>query len=508
MAKAFRFGPFVLDMDCFELRRDSEIVPVEPLVLDLIAYLVEQAGAVLDYETLIQAVWKGRIVSENTISTAIKSARKALGDSGKTQKYIRTIRGRGVQFSAVVEVEPPAAAFPNSASRIAIQPAIYVRPIKVLGGHDLSPLCRLLQVRMRSFLNRIPLLRVASSFEQADLWTDPRDFRSKLGMTLVLDLCLQQSGDSLTADLTLTETLHGFDVWARQFRVPTGDGAAEALLHEVIRRLEPSLMQVMVEELKSVPGDPGAREKLLRAIGLLSLKGWRRSTFLEATGLIEAAIAQEPDLALSHAYLAMLKALGHRVGILRDSDAVVPEALASAERALELESQDSTVLGLVGCSLVDVGQVDRAVLILRKAIELEPQNGQAKTALGAALMTKGDFEAAVVSLSEGIACSPADSRCSVWGTALALGQLALGRLDDALEAAGHACMEDDRNYLPRLALAVIHLARGDGTAATAALQECVRAKPDLSLAEVSCIVGGKRGAVIWDLARPLLPLQR
>ncbi len=505
VAKVFRFDQFVVDMNSFELRCASAIVPVEPLVLDLIAFLVKQPGVVLDYTSLIATVWQGRIVSDNTISTAIKSARKALGDSGKSQKYIRTIRGRGIQFSAEVKPQTVSAAAAPVQVEIGMQPALYVRPFVALGAVDLSGLSRIFWVRLRSALTRIPLLRVASPFEQADAWTDSREFRSRLGMTLVLDCSLQQSGDALLADVTLIETRQGIEIWARQFQVAAGDQAIESLLHDVMGRLEPRVMQFMLKELKSVQGEPGPRQNLLRAIGLLALKGWHRQTFLEATSLLETAIRQEPHAALAHAYLAMLKGLGHRVGILRDRDTVVPEAIAAAERALELESQDSTILGLVGCSLVDVGQVERAMLILKKAIEVDPQNGQAKTALGTALMMKKDYAGAVALLAEGIAGSPADSRRSVWGTALALGLLAQGKPAAAQAAAAAACMEDDRNYLPRLALAAVYLAQGNAAATSDALRECLRTKPDLSQQEVACIVGSRMAAAIWDM---LLTLRR
>jgi tetratricopeptide (TPR) repeat protein len=188
---------------------------------------------------------------------------------------------------------------------------------------------------------------------------------------------------------------------------------------------------------------------------------------------------------------------------LRGDDTIVPSVLAAVDRALELENQDSTILGLVGCALADVGQVDRALPILKKAIEANPQNGHAKTALGSAFLMKRDYASAVRYLSEGLDCSPADSRRSVWGAALALAQLALGEVDDALEAAENACKEDDRLYLPRLALAAVHLVRGEQASAAAAVRECMRTKPDLSREEVTCVVGDRLGAGVWAIAQAL-----
>jgi DNA-binding winged helix-turn-helix (wHTH) protein/Tfp pilus assembly protein PilF len=504
MAKVFRFDDYVVDVDAFELRRGPVVVPVEPLVFDLILQLVRQPGVVLTRVALMDSVWGGRIVSESTVSTAVKSARRALGDTGREQKYIRTLRGRGIQFSVPVETDETAEVGSTPPiPDVAMQPAVYVRPFETLGDADLDHLARALRVRTGSILMRIPLLRIASSFPQADTVADPRELRARFGITHVLEVRLQRPGTLLTADAALTETRTGLQIWARRCEVPTGAGEQEILLHKMIGRIEPRLMQAMVDELGSSRGGDSSRANLLQAITLLALKGWHRTTFVEATGMIEKAIEQEPDFALSHAYLALLKALGHRVGLLRDDDTIVPTAIAAAEKALQLESQDSMILGLAGCALADAGQVERALPILKKAIEIDPQNGQAKTALGAALMMKLDYTAAVGFLTEGIDCSPADSRLSVWRSALALGRLALGESDGALEAAQDACMEDDRIYLPRLALAAVHLVRKDRDNAEAAVRECLRTKPDLNQAEVKCFVGENLGAGVWAIVEGL-----
>ncbi len=513
MPKLFRFDDFVLDRVAFELRRDSVLVPVEPLVFDLLVLLLEQPGVVASRDALIEQVWKGRIVSDTTISTAIKSARKALGDTGRDQKYIRTVRGRGIQWVAPVEAETEVmAALEHPPVDLGAQPVLYVRCVEAMGDLALRPLAHALHVRASSILARIPLLQIASAFEQADQLTDPRELRARFAITHVLDLRLQRAGNSLMADAALIETRTGLQIWAQQFETVNGPGDQEILLHKMIRRAEPRLMQAMVADMQLLGGGGGgdgdggaeARACLLKAIGLLTLHGWSRTTFVDATVLIERSVALEPEFALSYAYLALVKALGHRVGLLRDDDQVIPAAIAAAEKALDLESQDSTVLGLVGCALADVGQVERALPILHKSIEAGPQNGHAKTALGAALMMKRDYKAAAGLLAEGMACSPADSRLAIWGTALALAQLVQGELDSALESATKACGEDDQLYLPRLALASVHLVRKEQAPALAAVQESLRTKPDLNQQEITCVLGERLGGGVWAMAKAIL----
>ena len=99
----YRFDQFELDTKRFSLRAAGGDIHVEPLVFDLLRLFVENAGQVLSREAIIERVWEGRFVSDATVSSCVKAVRKALGDSGENQNYMRTIRGRGFQFTASVE---------------------------------------------------------------------------------------------------------------------------------------------------------------------------------------------------------------------------------------------------------------------------------------------------------------------------------------------------------------------------------------------------------------------
>src|SRR5579871_2525621 len=98
----YQFGEFELATDTYELRRNAIALHVEPLVFDLILFLLRSPGRVVSREEIVDGVWKGRVVSESTIDGCIKSARRILGDSGDNQSYIRTVRGRGFEFAAQV----------------------------------------------------------------------------------------------------------------------------------------------------------------------------------------------------------------------------------------------------------------------------------------------------------------------------------------------------------------------------------------------------------------------
>lgn len=115
----YRFGPFELDVEKHELRQDGEQVSLEPQVFRLLVHLVTEHARVVTKDELIEVIWDGRFVSDSAVSSRIKSARQALGDSGKTQDYIKTIHGQGFRFVAAVEGiedEPPPVTAPKTSA--------------------------------------------------------------------------------------------------------------------------------------------------------------------------------------------------------------------------------------------------------------------------------------------------------------------------------------------------------------------------------------------------------
>ncbi len=94
----FIFSDHLLDTGRRELRRDSELLDVEPQVLDLLIHLVQNRDRVVSKDELIDSVWGGRIVSDSTLSSRIYAARKAVADSGQEQKMILTVARKGVRF--------------------------------------------------------------------------------------------------------------------------------------------------------------------------------------------------------------------------------------------------------------------------------------------------------------------------------------------------------------------------------------------------------------------------
>ncbi len=109
--QVWRFDDFALDTARYELRRGDEVIRVEPQVFDVMTHLVSNHDRFVTKEELFDTVWGGRFVGEAALTSRIKAARRALGDDGESQRYIRTVRGRGYQFVGTIDVDlvvPPA----------------------------------------------------------------------------------------------------------------------------------------------------------------------------------------------------------------------------------------------------------------------------------------------------------------------------------------------------------------------------------------------------------------
>ena len=108
VGRTVRFRDVTVDFDLFELRRGGVIVPTQPQVFDVLRYLIEHHDRVVSKEELLDNIWGDRFVSESTLTTRIKSARRVTGDDGTRQEVIQTVHGRGYRFvSSLLDRAPP-----------------------------------------------------------------------------------------------------------------------------------------------------------------------------------------------------------------------------------------------------------------------------------------------------------------------------------------------------------------------------------------------------------------
>jgi pimeloyl-ACP methyl ester carboxylesterase len=101
----YRFGDHTLDTATLQLLDGAAEVELEPQVFSVLAHLIAHRDRVVAKEELLDEVWGSRFVSESALTTRIKQVRRAVGDTGRDQRVVRTLHGRGYRFVADVDVD-------------------------------------------------------------------------------------------------------------------------------------------------------------------------------------------------------------------------------------------------------------------------------------------------------------------------------------------------------------------------------------------------------------------
>lgn len=110
----YSFHQHELDTELYELRHADQRRTLQPLVFDLLLYLIEHSHRVVTRQELLDELWRGRLVCDSTLTHTVMQVRKVIDDSGSTQRLIRTVHGRGYRFVAPIgkrhgDMTPPKA---------------------------------------------------------------------------------------------------------------------------------------------------------------------------------------------------------------------------------------------------------------------------------------------------------------------------------------------------------------------------------------------------------------
>jgi DNA-binding winged helix-turn-helix (wHTH) protein len=107
---AFLFGDWLVEPELSRLRKDEQEVRLELKVMDVLVHLARHGSRVVTRQQLIDAVWDGGFISDNTLTHAVAELRRALGDCSTDPSYIETIHRRGYRLIKPVtdlEGRPP-----------------------------------------------------------------------------------------------------------------------------------------------------------------------------------------------------------------------------------------------------------------------------------------------------------------------------------------------------------------------------------------------------------------
>lgn len=102
-----RFGPYEVDLQTGELRKDGVRLKLTGQPFQVLAILLERPGEVITREELQKRLWPDTFVDfDHNLNSAINRIREVLRDSADSPQFVETLPRRGYRFIASVEVAP------------------------------------------------------------------------------------------------------------------------------------------------------------------------------------------------------------------------------------------------------------------------------------------------------------------------------------------------------------------------------------------------------------------
>jgi DNA-binding winged helix-turn-helix (wHTH) protein len=102
--KVVAFDRFVLDFARGCLRAGEEEIDLPPKAFQVLSYLALHAGRLVPKQELLDAVWAGVVVTDESLVQSIRQIRQKLGDRG--HELIKTVPRRGYRLEGALDAQP------------------------------------------------------------------------------------------------------------------------------------------------------------------------------------------------------------------------------------------------------------------------------------------------------------------------------------------------------------------------------------------------------------------
>jgi transcriptional activator of cad operon len=263
-----RMGDWSVNPASGQISREGDTAQLDVRTLRLLLCLAEHAGEVVSIDDLLQQVWRGVIVSPDSVYQAVASLRRQLGDDPKKPTYIATVPRLGYRMVATVCAwDEPAPAPPPASNRqrprfgsramwagvavclvVAAAFVIYAlrrnhaasvarnlqaeKSIAVLPFLDLTDnmsheiFADGMTEEVIDQLSKIPGFRVPAprtSFELKGKKLSVADVGKMLGVTYVVDGSIRKSGSTMRVAARLVRADNGYVVWSETYEQPWDD---------------------------------------------------------------------------------------------------------------------------------------------------------------------------------------------------------------------------------------------------------------------------------------------
>jgi TolB-like protein len=498
----FLFETYVLDPDRRELMRGGEAIAITPQVFDLLLHLVRNREHVVDKDGLLDAVWGGRIVSESTLTSHINAVRKAIDDSGKEQRLIRTIARKGFRFVGEVREAPsvdgPGASMTTAepsgetpALALPEKPSIAVLPFLNLSGdpgqeYFTDGMVEDIILAM-SRLRWLFVVARNSSFTYKGRAVDVKQVSRELGVRYVLEGSVRKAANRVRITGQLIDATTGAHLWAERFESTLDDifELQDEIATSVVGAIAPQLERAEIERALRKPTENlDAYDYYLR--GMVHLHHGDREAIGEALVHFGKATGLDPNFASAYAMAAWCHVWRRVNGWAVDRPREAAEGERLARRAVELGRDDAVALTRSGHALAHfVGDLDGGIALLDRALLLNPNLASAWFLGGYLRVWHGETDGAIEHFARAMRLSPLDPELYRMQAGTAMAHLFAGRFDTASSWAAKAFRDLPSFLMVVSVIAASHALAGRADEARRAMQQLRELDPALRISNLT-----------------------
>ena len=375
---------------------------------------------------LLDAVWGDRFVSESALTTQIKALRRAVGDTGRDQRIVKTVHGRGYMFVAdIEELGPPVGEGAQDSKRA--NPVIAVLPFRSLSVDPAhAHIAEGLTHDIVNALSKHRWLKVLTRTVVSRFSDDPdavARLREELKVDYVVEGTVRRVDARLRVTVNLSDAVDGTSNWAESYDREFDDlfAVQDEMTHMIAANVEPAVGYAERERVSRSP-DTDLRAWDLYHLGVAHFFRFTAEDNLEAQRLLARSRELDPSFGDAHAWWAYATVLGMVYWDTDPAPETLDEALAATQRALEIDSHNAVFHALRGRVQLARREYTQALNDNQRALELNPTFAAAYCGLGDSLCYEGRYQEAHEHFEHAVALSAHDPQ--LWAF-LSYGALAL-----------------------------------------------------------------------------------
>jgi len=491
----YEFADLTLDTRQRAVFRGLQCISLPKLTYDLLHALVGAAPGLLGHEELAERVWKGRVLTPETLSQRVLLLRRALGDDAGDSRYVRVVRGQGCQLVPLVRVRwlPQPQPRPEASDEagglasdidlsLPAQPSIVILPFDADGDAEHRNLARGLTHDIMTRIARTCSFFViarGSAFSFAPGPHDVREISGKLGVRYVVQGNVQFAGARMRINAALADAVEGREIWAESFQCKLDDVfAAQEAITDVIVGVISSEVELAERNraLLETPASLDAWSAYHR--GCWHMYRFSPADYAQAKQFFELSARLDPNMARTFAGLSFVHWQQAFFGISPDREGEVRRTLELAQHSVSLNPRDPLALWALGRARLLRGEVLESLVDLRASTSINPSFAVGQYTLGFALMQAGDTVHSIEMADKARRLSPYDPMSPVMIGVRAFSQALVGDYAQASKLMSVATRHPNAHYILAAMAAVCDVLAGEEERARRNLARVRQARPE------------------------------